>query len=91
LLPSLPNHRVYNSWSAGGTIPEVKTYRIERIKGGMKFTCKQCTHSVSTLEFDAKAGNLRTQAATAINAHANSAHQAPMVVSTFDSQQRSWR
>lgn len=91
LLPSLPDYRVYNSKASAGTIPEVKTYRIERIKGGMKFTCKQCTHSVSTLDFDAKAGNLRTQAATAINAHANSAHQAPMVVSTFDSQQRSWR
>jgi hypothetical protein len=46
----------------------VKAYRIERIKNGMKFTCTHCAHSVSTLDFDAKAGNLRTQAATAINA-----------------------
>jgi hypothetical protein len=91
VLPSLPDHRVYTFGPRAATILEVKTYRIERIKGGMKFTCKQCMHSVCTLDFDAKVGNLRTQAATAINAHANSAHQAPMVVSTFDSQQRSWR
>jgi len=69
----------------------VKAYRIERIKSGMKFTCKQCSHSVSTLDFDAKAGNLRTQAATAINAHATTAHQAPMIVSPSDIQLRTWR
>jgi hypothetical protein len=68
----------------------VKAYRIQRIKSGMKFTCAQCPHSVSTLDFDAKAGNLRTQAATAINDHAAKAHSAPMVVSS-DGQQRTWR
>ena len=73
------------------TIQAVKAYRIQRIKGGMKFTCAQCAHSVSTLEFDAKAGNLRTQAATLINAHATQAHHAPLVVSPSDSQQRTWR
>jgi hypothetical protein len=46
-------------------------------QGGMKFTCTHCTHSVSTLEFDAKSGNLRTQAATAINDHAAKAHHEP--------------
>jgi hypothetical protein len=69
----------------------VKAYRIERIKGGMKFTCTQCDHSVSTLEFDPKGGNLRTQAATAINDHATKAHHVSLVVSPSDSQQRSWR
>jgi hypothetical protein len=69
----------------------VKTYKILRIKSGMKFTCVHCAHSVSTLDFDAKAGNLRTQAATAINAHATQAHREPMVVSPSDGQQRSWR
>jgi hypothetical protein len=69
----------------------VKSYKIQRIKGGMKFNCTHCTHSVSTLDFDAKAGNLRTQAATAMNDHASSAHHAPMIVSSSDSQQRSWR
>src|SRR5229473_6909041 len=75
----------------GTTIQLVKAYRIQRIKGGMKFTCAQCAHSVSTIDFDAKAGNLRTQAATVINAHATQAHHAPLIVSPSDSQQRTWR
>ncbi|HXM11956.1 MAG TPA: hypothetical protein VN946_18545 [Terriglobales bacterium] len=69
----------------------MKAYKIQRIKSGMKFSCTHCNHSVSTLDFDAKAGNLRTQAATAINLHATQAHRQPMVVSPSDSQQRSWR
>jgi hypothetical protein len=69
----------------------VKAYRIQRIKGGMKFTCMQCEHSVSTLDFDAKAGNLRTQAATMINAHATQAHHIPIIISPSDRQQRTWR
>jgi hypothetical protein len=69
----------------------VKTYKIQRIKSGMKFTCNLCPHSVSTLDFDARIGNLRTQAATAINAHATSAHHVPMIVSPGDNQQRTWR
>jgi hypothetical protein len=69
----------------------VKAYRIQRIKSGMKFTCTQCAHSVTTLDFDAKGGNLRTQAATAINDHARKAHSAPPIVSPSDSQQRTWR
>jgi hypothetical protein len=73
------------------TIQVVKAYKIQRIKGGMEFTCTQCAHSVSTLDFDAKAGNLRTQAATAINDHVTKAHHAPMIISPSDSQQRTWR
>lgn len=69
----------------------MKAYRIERIKGGMKFTCTRCSHSVSTLDFDAKAGNLRTQAASAINDHATKAHREPLVVSSSDGLQRNWR
>ncbi len=69
----------------------MKAYRIERIKGGMKFTCTNCAHSVSTLDFDARTGNLRTQAATAINDHAAKAHHEPLVVSSSDGQQRNWR
>ncbi|HKN72201.1 MAG TPA: hypothetical protein VJX30_14285 [Terriglobales bacterium] len=69
----------------------MKAYRIERTKNGMKFTCTQCAHSVSTLDFEAKAGNLRTQAATAINHHAAQAHHEPLIVSPSDGQQRSWR
>jgi len=68
----------------------VKAYRIERIKSGMKFTCTRCTHSVSTLDFNPKAGNLRTQAATAINEHSAKTHPEPTVASSPDALQR-WR
>jgi len=73
------------------TIQAVKAYRIERIKSGMKFTCTHCAHSVSTLDFDARLGNLRTQAATAINDHATKTHHEPLIVSSSELQQRSWR
>jgi len=56
-------------------------YTIGRIKGGMKFTCTRCAHHVSTLDFDSRDGNLRTQAATAINLHATSVHHEPVIVS----------
>jgi hypothetical protein len=69
----------------------VKSYRTERIKNGIKFTCTHCTHSVTTLDFDARAGNLRTQAATAINSHATKEHHEPMVVSSRDAELRTWR
>jgi hypothetical protein len=69
----------------------VKHYRTEHIKGGIKFTCAHCEHSVSTLDFDTKGGNLRTQAATAINQHATQAHKAPAMVSSLDTQQLTWR
>ncbi len=69
----------------------MKAYRLQRIKGGIKFNCAQCAHSVSTLDFDAKAGNLRTQAATAINDHASQSHRESTAVPSADSQQRSWR
>ncbi len=56
----------------------------------MKFSCTHCSHTVSTADFDAKAGNVRTQAATAINDHAAKAHHEPLVVSTSESP-RIWR
>jgi hypothetical protein len=68
----------------------VKHYRTERIKSGIKFTCTQCAHSVSTLDFNAKAGNLRTQAATAINDHASKAHPETATVTSFGNQQITW-
>jgi hypothetical protein len=91
VLLSLPHYGVHPFCCLRSTIQAVKAYRIERIKGGMKFNCTRCTHSVSTLDFDQKAGNLRTQAATAINGHASQAHHEPLVVSTSEGQQRSWR
>jgi hypothetical protein len=90
-LLSLPHHGLHRFRQRRATIQRVKAYRIERIKSGMKFTCTRCNHSVSTLDFDAKAGNLRTQAATAINTHATNAHHEPMIVPPADGQLRSWR
>ncbi len=66
-------------------------YTIARIKGGMKFTCTRCAHHVSTLDFDVRRGNLRTQAATAINLHATSVHHEPVMFSSLDTQQLIWR
>ena len=57
----------------------------------MKFTCAHCGYSVSTLDFDAKAGNLRTQAATVINDHAAKSHREPLILSPNDSQRGGWR
>lgn len=65
-------------------IQGVKFYRIERIGSGIRFTCTHCEHSVSTLDFDAKGGNLRTQAATAINEHATKVHHEPPTISSLD-------
>ena len=66
-------------------------YTIARVKGGMKFTCTHCAHHVSTLDFDPRDGNLRTQAASAINQHAAKIHHEPVLVSSLDAQQRVWR
>jgi hypothetical protein len=71
--------------------PVKRLYTIARVKGGMKFTCSHCAHHVSTLDFDARDGNLRTQAATAINLHATSVHHEPVMFSSLDTQQRIWR
>jgi hypothetical protein len=67
-------------------------YTMARIKGGMKFTCTHCAHCVSTLDFDPRNGNQRTQAATAINQHATKVHHEPVLFSSLDlQQQRLWR
>jgi len=71
--------------------PVKRLYTIVRVKGGMKFTCSHCAHHVSTLDFDTRDGNLRTQAATAINRHATSVHHEPVMFSSLDTQQRIWR
>jgi hypothetical protein len=60
---------------------KVKSYRIQIVRGGgIKFTCTHCPFSVNTLDFDAKAGHVRTQAATAINAHATQAHRGLTII-----------
>jgi len=55
------------------------------------FICVRCEHHVTTLDFQREGGNLRTQAATAINLHAAAVHGQPMAVSSTDWQQRIWR
>ena len=69
----------------------MRQYTTKRIKGGMEFTCVRCPHSVRTLDFDLKHGNLRTQAAHALNQHATQVHNQPMIISDLDGQQRIWR
>jgi len=69
----------------------VNHYTTNRIKGGIQFKCIRCEYSVSTLDFDDRDGNLRTQAATAINRHAADAHHQPTMFSSLDVQQRIWR
>ena len=73
------------------TIRSVRYYTTKRVQGGMRFTCVRCEHSVSTLDFDTRDGNLRTQAATALNQHASKAHNQPLMYSSLDPQQRIWR
>lgn len=69
----------------------VRNYTTKRVPGGMQFTCSRCQHNVTTLDFDVRDGNLRTQAATALNQHATKVHHEPVTVSSLDVQQRIWR
>ena len=57
----------------------------------MQFTCVRCPYSVRTLDFDPKDGNLRTQAAHALNQHATHVHNQPMIISDPNVQQFIWR
>jgi len=52
-----------------------RRYTTKPIKGGIAFKCVQCEYSVTTLDFQSKDGNTRTQAATAAN-------DQPMLVSS---------
>jgi hypothetical protein len=68
-----------------------RCYTIARVKGGLRFTCSHCAHYVSTVDFDLRNGNLRTQAAAAISRHATAVHHEPVMFSSLDPQQRIWR
>lgn len=65
-----------------------RRYTTKQIEGGIVFKCEQCEYRVTTLDFQSKDGNLRTQAATAVNEHAVPAHHEPMLVSSTNQQQR---
>lgn len=70
----------------------MRHYTTQRIEaGGMQFTCVHCSYSVRTLDFDPKNGNLRTQAAAALNKHAIQVHNQPRIISAPDVQKRIWR
>lgn len=66
-------------------------YTTQRIKGGTQFTCVRCPYNVRTLDFDLQDGNLRRQAAQALNQHATQAHNRPMIVSDSNVQKLIWR
>jgi hypothetical protein len=72
------------------TLVVMKYYMIDRIKGGIRFTCTRCTHFVSTLAFKVKNGNLRTQAAASINQHATEKHE-QRAQPASDAEQRAWK
>lgn len=65
-----------------------RNYTTKRIEGGIAFKCEQCEYRVTTLDFQSKDGNPRTQAATAVNEHAVSVHHQPMLVSSANQLQR---
>lgn len=69
----------------------VRNYTTQRIKGGLQFTCVLCPHSIRTTDLDLRDGNLRTQAATALNQHATQVHNQPTIISSPDVQRRIWR
>jgi len=66
----------------------VANYTTNRIEGGTQFKCTSCEYSVSTLDFDAKNGSLRTQGATAINRHATQVHHQTPKYSSLPPQRR---
>lgn len=69
----------------------VRHYTTQRTKGGTQFTCVRCPYSVRTLDFHLRDGNLRTQAARAINQHATQVHHQPMIVSDPNVKKFIWR
>ena len=79
------------TFSSGDYNEGVRNYTTKRIPGGMRFLCARCQHSVTTIDFDLRNGNLRTQAATALNQHATQVHNEPVTVTSLDVQQRIWR
>ena len=78
------------NWPSGEGIRilSVRNYTTKRIADGTMFICIRCKYQVTTLDFHKEAGNLRTQAATAINLHAAAVHGQPMLVSAPASQRR---
>jgi len=56
----------------------VRCYTTKAMKRRTLFKCTRCEHSVTTRSFQTTNGNLRTQAAMALNQHAAVAHCRPV-------------
>jgi hypothetical protein len=52
----------------------VRYYTTKPMNGATVFKCTFCDHTVTTLDFDNQNGNRRTQAASAMNRHADLLH-----------------
>lgn len=48
----------------GAPMKSARLYTTKRIKGGTAFQCQSCEYRITTLDFDSKDGNCRTQAAS---------------------------
>jgi len=70
----------------GASMKSARLYATKRIKGGTAFQCQSCEYRITTLDFDSKDGNCRTQAATAMNQHAAAVHHQPMLFSSSNQQ-----
>jgi transcription initiation factor IIE alpha subunit len=66
----------------------MRHYTVTLMHGFSTFKCPLCKHSVTTQEFDSENGNLRSQAARAMNEHAAATH-APRPLPALGS--KNWR
>jgi hypothetical protein len=64
----------------------MRHYIVTMMKGFSMFKCPLCRYSVTTQEFGTQNGNLRTQAARAMNEHAAAAHDCSIPPSPLDAQ-----
>jgi len=64
----------------------MRHYAVTMMKGFSMFKCPLCRYSVTTQEFVTQNGNLRTQAARAMNEHATAAHARSILMSPLDAQ-----
>ena len=62
----------------------MRHYTVTMMKGFSMFKCPLCRYSVTTQEFVTQNGNLRTQAARAMNEHATAAHARSIPMSLLD-------
>jgi hypothetical protein len=54
----------------------MRYYSTKRINGSLRFVCNQCLYETTISSFDPKDGDVRTQAATAVNQPTGANHSA---------------